>query len=224
MLNLSSNDTQDAKQLWELVLDTTKFTKSKSSITRSGLFKIISKTASAHIEYKTPRQDVLTVARFIGNIEPSYKNSKDQYVSLTLLRTNTTMDDETIDYVCDKVYEVVKPYIMVSSENSITNGKLKIESRLPKKKLIHYAIKHLLLGSEVLKDANKYHEIKARSLFLDNIKANYAWLIGTAIALKYPSVPAMMEDMCLTFIDQSATVSYSGHVVFYDGTIRKEIL
>lgn len=225
VLNLSNKDIKDAQQLWSFVLDTHKFLNSKASISRSSLFKIISETASTDFNKKSKiRSEVILVAKFIANIEPSYKNSDGQYVEFTFLRTQVDFSEDDLEFLCNKIEEIVKPYISVSDETVITGQKLKVKTTMSKKKLIHAAVRHLLHGTEIFKEAKYYHELKARSLFIDNIKVSYAWLVGLAISLQYSSVPAMMEDMCLKFIDQTKNVASKGQVVFYDGAIRTENL
>lgn len=222
---MSTRDLKDAKELWGFVLDTDKFKQSKSGSLQNSLRKIISDTATTDFEVKPGvRPEVILTAKFIANIDPSYKNSDGQYVEFTVLRTQVDFTEEDLEYFCDKIEEIVKPYISVGAETEIAGQKLKVKTTMPKKKLIYAAITHLLHGTEIFKNAKDYHELKARSLFVDNIKVSYAWLIGLAISLEYKSVPEMMEDMCLKFIDQTETVNTRGQVVFYDGSIRTENL
>lgn len=222
---MSNKDIKDAIQLWSFVLDTSKFNKSRSTMLSTSVHKIIKDVATTRFETKPkPRPEVILVAQFIANIDPSYLNSDGQYVEMTLLRTQVDLDEDTLDFVCSKIEEIVKPYINVSGETTMSGQKLKVDTTMPKKKLIHAAIRHLINGSEIFKEPNLYHELKARAMFTKNIKANYAWFIGLAISLKYNSVLEMMEDMCIKFIDQTKTVNRNGQVVFYDGTIRTENL
>lgn len=220
-----TRDLKDAKELWSFVLDTDKFKKSKSGSLQNSLRKIISDTSNSDFEMKASvRPEVILTAKFIANIDPSYKNSDGQYVEFTVLRTQVGLSEEDLEYFCDKIEGIVKDYISVGNETEISGLKLKIKTTMPKKKLIYAAIKHLLNGSEIFKNPKDYHELKARSLFVDNIKVSYAWLIGLAISLQYDSVIEMMEDMCLKFIDQTENVNSRGQVVFYDGSIRTENL
>lgn len=222
--NADMQQVKEAKQLWSLVLDTKKFAKSSSGLSRSSLNKIIQEAASRGFDHRDPREEVILTAKFIANIEPSYKNSDGQYVELTFLRTQVDFSKEDVDFLCDKIESIVKPYIVVSSTTEIKGNKLRVNTKMPKKKLIHAAVRHLINGSEIFNNPADYHELKARSLFIDNIKVSYAWLIGTAISLRYPSVKSMMEDMCLKFVDQTESINKNGTVTYYDGTVRIERL
>lgn len=222
---MSINDIKAAKQLWSFVTDTSKFGGSKSTLTSAALRKVISNTSTTDFNRtRKIRPEVILTAKFIGNIEPSYKNSDGQYVEFTVLRTQVNLSEEDIDFLCDKIEEIVKPFISVGRVTEIIGTKLKVKTLMSKKKLIHAAIRHLLLGSEIFKDPKNYHELKARSLMIENVKISYAWLVGLAIALEYSSVLVMMEDMCLKFIDQTENVEKHGQVVFYDGAVRTENL
>ncbi|MFF2798129.1 hypothetical protein, partial [Lysinibacillus xylanilyticus] len=218
-------DMKGATHLWSLVLDTYKFTKEKQTSLSSSLNKIISEAASTSMKVKSkPRKEVILTAQFIANIDPCYVNSDDQIVELYYLRGQVNLTEEEVDFLCEKIESVVKPYISVTGETAIDGQKLKVKTTMSKKKLIHAAVRHLMLGSEIFKDPYYYHVLKARAMFRENIKPNYAWLVGLALSLEYKSVPEMMEDMCIKFVDQTENVKRNGQVVFYDGAIRIESL
>lgn len=220
-----SKERVTAFNLWTLVQDPSKIKNTKIDLGQKTLNNIIRDVASTdHPKVKNTRPEVITVAKFIANISPSYKNSEGRYIWLEALRAQPNFTKEDTDYLAEKIEGIVKPYIVVTSETRMDRGKLRIKSNMPKKRLIHAAVNHLLNGSEVLANPDHYHELKARSLFLEQIKGNYAWLIGFALSLEYKSVPEMMEEMCLTFIDQTESLREHGQVIFYDGAIRVENL
>jgi len=225
MQDLSKQQHSDAINLWEFVQDTTKFQSNKGTLYDVHLRKYINTVASRRVHFKTnKRNDVILTAKFIANIEPSYLNSEGKYVQLSHLRAMPDLTEDDIELVCNKIEEVVKPFIVMSKETEIDSGKLRIKSSMSKKKLIHSAIRHLLLGSEVLDNPEMYNEVKVHSLLMNNVKVNYAYLVGLAISIDYSSVAEMMEDMCLKFVDQTENVLRDGKVVFYDGAIRAEKL
>lgn len=221
---MSIKDLTDAKKLWSYVLDTGKYRNSKAGISQAAIRNIITDVSQTRFEVKKPREEVLLVARFIANIDPTYRNSQDDLIELKMLRTNPRFTEEDLQFLCEKIEETVKSHIMVTSKTELDGIRLKVETKMTKKKLIHAAVMHLLTGSEILVNSDDYNILKSRSALLDNYKVNYAWMIGLAIALEYDSVPLMMHDMCLKFVDQTETIEAKGQVVFYDGTIRTENL
>ena len=228
MLNLSKKEKErheGAIKLWGFVQDTASFSPAKGSLSDTKLLGFINDVATRYVSFKQEkREDVILTARFIANIEPSYLNSEGQYVELSYLRALTDLSEEEIDFICHKIEEVVKSFIVVTKETSISGGKLRIKSTLSKKKLIHAAVRHLLIGSEIFDNPEMYNELKVRSLLVENIKINYGYLVGLALSLEYNSVPKMMEDMCLKFVDQTENIMKNGTVIFYNDGIRTENL
>lgn len=225
-ITINNPNIKEAVQLWSFTQDVSLVKKTKSSsLSRSGLRKIISEVASMPIDFNSrPNKEVIRVAQFIANIEPSYKNSAGETVELLHLRTNMNLTEDDIEFVCEKLEGVVKPYIMVSATESSRTNRFVVKSSISKKKIIHRAIRHLLVGSEVVNDPMVYNQVKAQSILMDNVKESYAFLIGMALSLSYNSVPEMMDDFCIQFIDQTENINRTGQAVFYDGTLRFENL
>lgn len=235
MLNLSTKHTElgfkevqnqneklEAETIWSLVMDVSKINGLKVGITQGQFNQIMRETNMQDFGNKTPRQEVLVTARFIANLDPSYRNSQGQPVSLSYLRSELSFTKEDLDYIIDRLEEVVKPFISVSTETVMTGLKLKVATSMPKKRLIKAAFMHLLLGSEVVGIPEQYANIKEAAVLAGTPKISYAYLIGAADKLLYPSVPAMMEDLVLTFIDQTENIRRDGKLVFYDGSVRVE--
>lgn len=167
-----------------------------------------------------PRPEVILTARFIANMEPSYRNSKNQPVSLAYVRSLVQMTKDDRDYIIDKFYEAVKPFISVSTETAMVGLKLKVATKMSKKSLVRAALLHLFFGCELIDDEQTYMTIQESAMMAGSLRHNYGTLIGIAHALRYPNVGAMMEDFCLTFIDQEQSIEETGHLTFYDGVIH----
>lgn len=166
------------------------------------------------------RRDVITCAKFIANIEPSYVNSQGANVSLNVLRSIQKYSADDMNFLLDKLYDTVKPFITKSTETRIQRGKLYIETDLKKDRLVKLAIKHLLVGSELFSNPDEYSALVSRSCMAGFYKENYGYLIGVAQAMHYKSVAELMEDACLSFVDQQENLEQTGNLVFYDGGYR----
>ena len=204
--------------------DTSKFKTGQDSLSLAPLRK-----ATADVYYENyvrnenARPEVITVARFIANLEPSYINSQGTYITLSQIRS-IPHSEEDVKFLCEKFEEIVKPYITVTNKTEINKLKLNIKTTMSKKRLIHAAVRHLLTGCEVVDSFEHYLKVVYYSVYPHTIKQSYAFLLGMALGLDYPSVQAMMDDFCLTFIDQTETVMKTGEVVLYDGVIKTEKL
>lgn len=202
-----------------------KFKRSAASMTDATINEIIVAAANQPFKLVTePRQDVLEVARFIANIEPSYINSTGKYVTLSMLRSLPTYGKDDFEYILDKLADMVKGFILSGSETAISGKTITVKTALTKGKLIRAALAHLLTGCEIFKDPKDFKNLLTHSCLVSRHKVSYAYMVGVALALDYSSVPEMLNDFAITFVDQAENLRAIGRLVFYDGSVRTEVL
>lgn len=222
VLNLSN---VSALKFWELVMNVKLFSKSSKDLEAATINNVIVAAASQPFKLaKETRQEVLDLAKFLANIEPSYINSEGKYVTLSMIRSIATYSKDDLDFLLDKFYEVVKGVVKTGTETVIHGRTIQVNTNLTKPKLIKAAIQHLLTGSEIFKDVNDFKTLLSHSCLLSKHKVSYAYMIGVAMALNYNSVPDLLHDLALTFVDQSENLKHVGRLVFYDGSVRTEVL
>lgn len=218
------SDTKDAK-FWELIMNVKSFKRSAASITDASTNSIIVAASDQDIDLVSePRLEVVELAKFIANIEPSYINSEGKYITLSMIRSLAAYSKDDLAFIQDKFAEAVKPYISVGPVTEVVGSKIRVNTSLTKPKLIKAALSHLFTGSEIFKDTKDFKNLLSHSCLVSNQKVSYAYMIGTALNLKYNSVPEMLNDLAITFVDQGDNIRQIGRLVFYDGSVRTEAL
>lgn len=212
-------------KFWELVMNVKSFKRSADSMADKTINDIV--VAAANQPFKLvegPRQEVLELARFIANIEPSYINSEGKYVTLSMIRSIPAYSKEDLEFLQDKFLELVKGFVSHGHETEVVGKSIKINTNMTKPKLIKAALAHLFTGCEIFKDITDFKNLLSHSCLVSKHKVSYAYMVGVALALDYRSVPDLLNDFAITFVDQSDNLRHLGRLVFYDGSVRTEVL
>lgn len=209
-----------ASKVWEVVTHAPSLRKLDLGVTLAPIVTSANKVEDIPIGDVTevPR-DVLITAKFIANLEPSYKNANGKSIHLKQIRAMVEVPEDKLPYLVNQFRQVVESRITVTSGEESLTHKLKINSSLSKKKLIERAVIHLITGSEVVKDVEVYNLIKSTSLMQGGYIHDYLHLAGLANLLRFKSVPAMMDAFVLNFQDQAKSIKETGLLTFYDATV-----
>lgn len=201
------------------------FKRSADSMTDKTINDVV--VAAANQSFKLvegPRQEVLAVARFIANIEPSYINSEGKYVTLSMLRSIPAYSKDDLEFIQSKFEEIVKGLVVSGPETAVVGRSIHVNTTMTKGKLIKAALAHLLTGCEIFKDIKDFKNLLSHSCLVSKHKVSYAYMVGVALALDYRSVPDLLNDFAITFVDQNDNLRHVGRLVFYDGSVRTEVL
>jgi hypothetical protein len=212
-------------KFWELVMNVKTFKRSADSITDKTINDVV--VAAANQPFKLveePRPEVLALARFIANIEPSYINSEGRYVTFSMLRSIPAYSKDDLEFLQDKFMEIIKGVVVSGAETGVVGRSFRVNTTMTKPKLIKAALSHLLTGSEIFKDIKDFKTLLSHSCLVSKHKVSYAYMVGVALALDYRSVPDMLSDFAITFVDQADNLRHVGRLVFYDGSVRTEVL
>lgn len=213
-------------KIWNLISDVTKYKTTEFRVNEMSYRKQIEQGLKLKLKFKKPNNDVLSVARFIANIEPGYYNSQNEFVTLTSLRTiNPDILVNNLDFIVEQLRKEVYPYIRVSSTSKEVSDVYYIKTSMPKKKLVVSAIEHLLIGNQLFDDPKQYHLLKAHSMYRGKtIALSLSVFIGVAIQGRYKSVYSLFDDLVLQLVDQEETLRRDLTVSYYqNGSIRTEV-
>ena len=221
--NINQQSQQVALKVWEVVKDPKLLRKVDLGVTLAPVVNTANRVADYALqgEPSSVPRDVLIVAKFISNLEPSYRSPKGIVIHLRQIRGVAEFTDEKLNYLIDKFRVAVEHRISVTSGEESLTHKLKVNSKLSKKVLIQRAVRHLLSGSEVTKDVDVYNVVKFHSLLKSGYINDYLHLAGLANLLRFNSVADMMDAFVLDFQDQEESIKETGLLTFYNVSLTR---
>lgn len=154
-----------------------------------------------------PNIEVITIANLISNLEPSISLSSGDILSLRRVRARLTYEDSEIEFVQNKIYDLVKPF------------------QLGTQYQIYEAIRHLLIGNQLTSDIEIYKQILGAFDLATNPIQSICTLIGFSIGFGLNSVNKLADNASSHYVDRAKEVELTKQVKYFvDGVIKESMV
>lgn len=154
-----------------------------------------------------PNIDIIQIANVISNLEPTISLSNGNILSLQKIRARLTYQTAEIEFVQDKIYDLVKPF------------------QLGTEFQVYEAVKHLLIGNQLTYDVGVYKDILGAFNIAVNPIQFISTLIGFAIGFELNSVNELADRVSSHYVDRFKEANLTKQVHYLvDGAIKESLV